>query len=114
MLPTGAVSQAAAAASQHAFTAELRCFMLLRSNHKSVLGIGGYARERSVRLTCVDEEGMQAWLNISNGSSSISATAATAAEDSPGNVTYSLVAYPIKDNYEGRLYPWEWVGKVSR
>jgi hypothetical protein len=28
------------------------------------------------------------------------------------NVTYSLVAYPPKDNLEGRLYDWNWVAKV--
>jgi hypothetical protein len=28
------------------------------------------------------------------------------------NVTYSLVAYPPKDNLEGRLYDWSWVAKV--
>jgi hypothetical protein len=30
-----------------------------------------------------------------------------------GDVTYSLVAFPAKDNYEGRLYPLEWIQKVG-
>jgi len=29
-----------------------------------------------------------------------------------GEVTYSLVAFPAKDNYEGRLYPLDWINKV--
>jgi hypothetical protein len=28
-------------------------------------------------------------------------------------MTYSLVAFPAKDNYEGRLYPLEWIKKVT-
>lgn len=78
--------------------------VIFRSNHKSVLGIGGYARERSVQLSCVDEEGMEAWL-----SSKVTAAAPTVSDS---QVTYSLVAYPAKDNYEGRLYPWDWVQMV--
>lgn len=31
-----------------------------------------------------------------------------------GDVTYSLVAYPAKDNYEGRFYPLAWIDKVRR
>jgi hypothetical protein len=44
------------------------------------------------------------------------ATAAAAAgggRDSQSQVTLSLVAYPSKDNYEGRLYSLDWVKKVS-
>lgn len=84
--------------------------MLSRSNHKSVLGIGGYARERSVKLSCVDEEGMEAWLS----SNSVKHATSSSAAATSNNVTYSLVAYPTKDNYEGRLYPWDWVSKVGR
>eukprot|EP00878_Enallax_costatus_P026190 GHUV01028075.1.p1 GENE.GHUV01028075.1~~GHUV01028075.1.p1 ORF type:complete len:310 (+),score=81.90 GHUV01028075.1:356-1285(+) len=53
---------------------------------------------------------MNAWLSSKSSSGSETATGAAAG---PGNVTYSLVAYPTKDNYEGRLYPWEWVSKVQ-
>jgi hypothetical protein len=28
-------------------------------------------------------------------------------------VTFSLVAYPSKDNYEGRLYPLDWITQVG-
>lgn len=28
------------------------------------------------------------------------------------STTYSLVAFPAKDNYEGVLYPLDWVDKV--
>lgn len=30
-----------------------------------------------------------------------------------GLVTYSLAAFPAKDNYEGRLYPLDWIDKVG-
>lgn len=153
-----------------------------RSNHKSVLGIGGYAKARGVVLSCVDEEGMEDWLNSSSdehkadreavlgtakargkhyvsarlgllhrktaakhGATSVTAAAdsqqpegsnagrtlaqqALSRKDSRGgtgklsagaaaaaqqrDVTFSLVAYPSKDNYEGRLYPMDWINKV--
>lgn len=28
------------------------------------------------------------------------------------DTTYSLVAFPVKDNYEGRLYSMDWIEKV--
>ena len=40
------------------------------------------------------------------------APAAAAAGSARNGLTYSLVAYPAKDNYEGRLYPLDWVHKV--
>jgi hypothetical protein len=94
-----------------------------RSNHKSVLGIGGYARERGATLSCVDEDGMEQWLSSSSSSSSSggkdggsdssqSAPQPPAAGANANNITYSLVAYPPKDNLEGRLYDWGWVAKV--
>lgn len=54
---------------------------------------------------------MEQWLS---GSSSGSSEWPISKPAGPGeNVTYSLVAYPPKDNYEGRLYDWNWVKKVS-
>ncbi|KAI8463606.1 MAG: pyridoxal phosphate-dependent transferase [Monoraphidium minutum] len=79
-------------------------YVYLRANHKSVLGIGALAREHGAQLTCVDEDGMEAWL------------ASPQPERAPpapgGEVTYSLVAYPAKDNYEGRIYPLSWIDKI--
>jgi len=157
---------------------------LCRSNHKSVLGIGGYVRARGAVLSCVDEQGMEDWLNSSSDehqadtaaavdtakargkqylparlgftqrqpaaqhSSTTSVTAAVDSQQPEGSskegktlaeqalsrigsrrglgkvsagaaaagqqrdVTFSLVAYPSKDNYEGRLYPLDWINKV--
>ncbi|WIA34679.1 hypothetical protein OEZ86_012993 [Tetradesmus obliquus] len=92
-------------------------FVYLRSNHKSVLGIGGYARERGVTLSCADEEGMVQWLSSSDSADggadgSSQGTPLLQPAAAGGNVTYSLVAYPPKDNLEGRLYDWSWVAKV--
>ncbi|KAI8471068.1 MAG: pyridoxal phosphate-dependent transferase [Monoraphidium minutum] len=80
-------------------------FVYLRANHKSVLGIGTYAKLHGAPLTCIDEEAMDAWL------------ASPPPKDAGGvtpeaDVTYSLVAYPAKDNFEGRLYPLDWIDKV--
>jgi hypothetical protein len=88
-----------------------------RSNHKSVLGIGGYARERGVTLSCVDEDGMEAWLSSSSSGDDDSGdgsqgTPLLQPPAAGSNITYSLVAYPPKDNLEGRLYDWSWVAKV--
>lgn len=110
-------------------------FVYLRANHKSVLGIGTFAREHGAAISCVDEQGMEEWLE--------SGAAASAKErlvykkhdshdshnshgkheqhgkhdkhkddDDDDDITYSLVAFPAKDNYEGRLYPLEWIEKV--
>ncbi|KIZ00907.1 hypothetical protein MNEG_7052 [Monoraphidium neglectum] len=79
-------------------------FVYLRANHKSVLGIGAYAKLHGSTLACVDEPGMEAWL------------ASKPPEDDQGaaadDVTYSLVAYPSKDNLEGRMYPLDWIQRV--
>lgn len=103
-----------------------------RSNHKSVLGIGAYAKARGAALSCVDEAGMAAWLSGPNSYSPHDATehpparaalqstqltspataAAAAAHNVTSATTFSLVAYPSKDNYEGRLYPLDWVEQV--
>jgi hypothetical protein len=29
-------------------------------------------------------------------------------------VTHHLVAYPAKDNYEGRMYPLDWIQQVCQ
>lgn len=83
-----------------------------------MLGIGGYARERGVTLSCADEEGMVQWLSSSDSADggadgSSQGTPLLQPAAAGGNVTYSLVAYPPKDNLEGRLYDWSWVAKVG-
>ncbi|KAI8467267.1 MAG: pyridoxal phosphate-dependent transferase [Monoraphidium minutum] len=80
-------------------------FLYLRSNHKSVLGIGAYARDRGAALACVDEAGMGEWL------ASPPPPGAGAAAAAPG-ATWSLAAYPSLDNFEGRLYPLDWVEQI--
>jgi hypothetical protein len=61
---------------------------------------------------------MEAWLSSSSSSSDddvgIDGSQRTLLLQSAAgpNVTYSLVAYPPKDNLEGRLYDWNWVAKV--
>jgi hypothetical protein len=104
--------------------------LYLRANHKSVLGIGCYADEHGATFACVDEEGMEQWLSGNSSSSSgahqsdlgtgndrrgSNAALVTPAAAAAGGrrVTFSLVGYPPKDNYEGRLYPLEWIDKVS-
>lgn len=82
------------------------------ANHKSVLGIGAYAQEKGALLRCVDAENVDAWLHSSSSSSTgAAADPTTAAGDSA--TTYSLLAFAAKDNFEGRLYPLDWIAKVS-
>ncbi|KAF8061336.1 malate dehydrogenase [Scenedesmus sp. PABB004] len=85
-------------------------FVYLRANHKSVLGIGAYARERGVPLSCVDEDGMAALLAAPGGRELGGEVGEAGGDgDSGDDVTYSLLAFPLKDNYEGRLYPQAWI-----
>ncbi|GBF95159.1 molybdenum cofactor sulfurase [Raphidocelis subcapitata] len=79
-------------------------FVYLRANHKSVLGVGAFARERGAGLACVDEAGMEAWLH--------SPPVSEVGGVDDGFATYSLAAFPAKDNYEGRLYPLDWIEKI--
>jgi hypothetical protein len=148
----------------------------LQANHKSVLGIGAYAKQHGAQLHCLTMEQMQQWLQTpssavpksnlktvntcTNGlccgpsgprsNPASSTTKGTAAASGTGGgccpvprraagaaaacapvpvtaaggaaavgssccgvgVTHHLVAYPAKDNYEGRIYPLEWIEQV--
>uniref|UniRef100_A0A383VTC1 Aminotransferase class V domain-containing protein n=1 Tax=Tetradesmus obliquus TaxID=3088 RepID=A0A383VTC1_TETOB len=95
-------------------------FIYTQANHKSVLGMGAYAKQAGAELRCLSREQMQQWLDTPNTNSSSSSSggcgdeatnngnAAAAAE----SVTLHLVAYPVKDNYEGQLYPTDWVAQA--
>lgn len=92
-------------------------YVYLRANHKSVLGIGAYARERGAALACVDEAGMEAWLaspRVDEGEedNGKKGKGGKGKGEDGGELTYSLAAFPAKDNYEGRLYPLEWISKI--
>lgn len=156
-------------------------FIYTQANHKSVLGIGAYAKQHGAQLHCLTMEQMQSWLcsppgsavpesyhNVSsqnshpactNGlcggprqvpsSNPANSTVKSAAAGTGGGccpvpraaagaaaacapvpvtaaagagavgssccgagVTHHLVAYPAKDNYEGRIYPLEWIEQV--
>lgn len=99
-------------------------FLYLRANHKSVLGVGAYARDRGAALACVDEAGLDRWLATPPPPSESEAELADGAADGKdGGVgkgagaaaaatTFSLAAFPAKDNYEGRLYPLSWVNRI--
>lgn len=144
-------------------------FIYTQANHKSVLGIGAYAKQHGAHLHCLSLEDMQQWLDspcsttpqqhhhhaafkasscvnglccaggspthhaaVQPGAGSCcgapvpphtptAAEAAAAAGVSGAaassccgsGVTHHLVAYPAKDNYEGRIYPLQWIEQVG-
>ena len=82
------------------------------SNHNSVLGIRSFAAEKGARIGAVTEEEIETWLNHDDDLM-FKGTVLETGNDNNGEKTYSLFAYPKKDNYEGVLYPDEWVAKVQ-
>jgi hypothetical protein len=91
-------------------------FIYTQANHKSVLGMGAYAQQAGAELRRLSREQMQDWLdtpnscgNTSSNGSSANGCCNGANINSAGDVTLHLVAYPVKDNYEGQLYPADWV-----
>jgi hypothetical protein len=96
-------------------------FIYTQANHKSVLGMGAYAQQAGAQLRCLSREQMQQWLNPSHTATTGSSNAigprnstgdssvAGSSSNSTDGVTLHLVAYPVKDNYEGQLYPTDWV-----
>lgn len=159
-----------------------------QANHKSVLGIGAYAKQHGATLHCLTLQQMQQWLAQPPGSAvpeshhkaannglccgptnraaaaaapaaggasavggstgsgsgvssrpvlrtmvpgplaasaavhvlapAVPARAASAGATNSSHccgagVTHHLVAYPAKDNYEGRIYPLDWIEQVS-
>lgn len=83
------------------------------SNHNSVLGIRAFAEEKGAKVSSVTEEEIDEWLE--NGSSEPEKYKGTVFEGNSDNstTTYSLFAYPAKDNYEGVLYPQRWIEEVK-
>jgi selenocysteine lyase/cysteine desulfurase len=83
--------------------------------------MGAYAKQAGAQLRCLSREQMQNWLDTpttttascnddranSNGNSNANSNSSSA-----DGVTLHLVAYPVKDNYEGQLYPTDWVQQV--
>jgi hypothetical protein len=74
-----------------------------------VLGIGAYAQDKGALLSCVDEAQMEQWLDEPPHGSHVQPPKQNSSSSS---TTYSLLAFPAKDNYEGVLYPLQWVDKV--
>lgn len=100
-----------------------------RANHKSVLGVGAYAQDKGALLSCADEPDIQEWLDsppeglldhVDNQAGSHHKSKHKGHKhqghrhknNGTAVPTYSLLAYPAKDNYEGVLYPLDWVHKV--
>lgn len=82
------------------------------SNHNSVLGIRAFAAEKGARIGAVTEEEVEAWLD-GDDDSMFKGTVLETGDNDNGEKTYSLFAYPKKDNYAGVLYPDEWIEKVQ-
>ncbi|GBF89223.1 molybdenum cofactor sulfurase [Raphidocelis subcapitata] len=87
-------------------------FLYLQSNHKSVLGIGAYARAAGAALACVDERGVDEWLESPLPLGAAGPGGGDAAEGGGARAIASLLAYPAMDNFEGRIYPLDWVDKA--
>jgi molybdenum cofactor sulfurtransferase len=79
-------------------------YMYTVSNHNSVLGIRSYAQGRGARVGGVTDEEVERWLDSEDDD---------ALGGSRGNGTINLFAYPAKDNYEGVLYPLEWIQRIQ-
>eukprot|EP00890_Picochlorum_soloecismus_P005965 jgi/Picsp_1/636/NSC_00632-R1_molybdenum cofactor sulfurase len=91
-------------------------FAYLVSNHNSVLGIRSYAESKGAKIGAFTEEEFEEWIenpadekwkntvfdtNRNNGSSD-------------SKKTYSLLAYPKKDNFNGVLYPSRWIREAHK
>ncbi len=83
------------------------------SNHNSVLGIRAYAEDKGAKVSSVTEEEIEEWLeDDSQNPDKYKGTVFEGNSDS-STKTYSLFAYPAKDNYEGVLYPQRWIEQVK-
>lgn len=71
-------------------------FTYTQANHKSVLGMGTYAKRAGAQLQCFTEQQMKDWCKTATDSRDGS-------RDVDNGVTCHLVAYPRKDNYEGQI-----------
>lgn len=81
------------------FTDQSR-FLYLEANHNSVLGVRSYAQKAGARVGAATEDEVEQWL-------------ASDEDDDDGlSDAWNLLAYPAKDNFEGVLYPLDWVERV--
>jgi len=76
------------------------------SNHNSVLGIRSYAQKHGARVSALSEEEVERWLS-SEGGGALGGSRGTSDAGA-----LNLFAFPAKDNFEGVLYPLEWIDKV--
>jgi molybdenum cofactor sulfurtransferase len=85
------------------------------SNHNSVLGIRAFAEEKGAKVSSVTEEEIEEWLSktCSPNPEKYKGTVFEGNSDTSDTKTYSLFAYPAKDNYEGVLYPKRWIEQVK-
>ncbi|KAL7534934.1 hypothetical protein ACHAWF_005002 [Thalassiosira exigua] len=87
-------------------------FAYTQANHASVLGIRSIAISKGARMGSVTEEDVNEWL--ASGSSANPALARVPVVSSDGNTkSYSLFAYPAKENWGGVLYPLHWIKQVQ-
>lgn len=86
-------------------------YAYLLSNHNSVLGIRSFAEKKLARIGAVTEEMVDAWLEFPNDP--VWNGTVFEARDNGDGPSYSLFAYPKKDNYEGVLYPDRWIEQVK-
>ena len=85
-------------------------FAYLVSNHNSVLGIRSYASAKGATIGAFTEEEFQEWVeNPSDGKWKNTVFDTNRHNGSSGTKTYSLLAYPKKDNFNGVLYPSKWI-----
>jgi molybdenum cofactor sulfurtransferase len=85
-------------------------YAYLVSNHNSVLGVRSFAQKRGARIGAVTEEMVDAWLLSPDDP--VWKGSVFEARDNDGQ-SYSLFAYPKKDNFEGVLYPDRWIEEVK-
>ncbi|KAL6774590.1 hypothetical protein ACKKBG_A25570 [Auxenochlorella protothecoides x Auxenochlorella symbiontica] len=98
-------------------------YAFTRANHNSVLGIRSVAGQYGAQYGALSEEGVEAWLAdpemrhppfLPGGSEHAGPRRArAAAAESAHRPTYSLFAYPARDNYDGVMYPLKWVQAVQ-
>lgn len=81
-------------------------FAYTQANHASVLGIRSIAKSKGASIDSMTEEDVEAWIATAPSSNS---TGLTSSE----NKSYSLFAYPAKENWGGVMYPLQWIERVQ-
>ena len=85
-------------------------FAYLVSNHNSVLGMRELAKAKGApRVGAFTEQDIQAWLASEPTDERWNTTVFGGANETG----FGLVAYPAKDNFDGVLYPLEWIEKIQ-